>query len=252
LAEPKPTLYVIPGSHPGIAARRMLEHKHIPYRRVDLPPALSRRLIKLFGFSGDRTPAMKVDGRKVQGSTEISRELDRMRPDPPLFPADPAHRLTVEDAERWGSDEFQEIPRKIIWWALKRRKADQASFLAGARLGLPTRVLVATSAPIVRMAIKLNHSTDEVVAGCIAALPAAFDRVDALIREGALNGAQLNAADFQLGTTVRLLMAFADLEPAIGGRPAAELAKRVQPDPSGHVGPVFPPQWLAPLKTAVA
>ena len=247
----KISLYVIPGSHPGVAARRMLEHKGLPYRRIDLPPAFSRRLIKLFGFAGDRTPAMKVDGRKVQGSTQISRELDRMQPDPPLFPADPERRRAVEEAERWGSDEFQEIPRKISWWALKRRKADQASFLDGARLGLPTSVLVATSGPIVRRAIRLNNSTDEVVSGYIASLPAALDRVDALIAEGVLNGDQLNAADFQLGTTVRLLMSFADLEPAIAARPAGKLAERVQPELSGRIGPAFPQEWLAPLKTPV-
>ena len=36
------TLYVIPGSHPAMAARRMLEHKGIPYKRVDLMPVISR------------------------------------------------------------------------------------------------------------------------------------------------------------------------------------------------------------------
>ena len=35
-------LYSIPGSHPAAAARAMLEHKGIPYRRVDLPPVVSR------------------------------------------------------------------------------------------------------------------------------------------------------------------------------------------------------------------
>ena len=153
----KVKLYVIPGSHPGIAARLMLERKGIPYRRIDLLPALSRRLIKLFGFSGDRTPAMKVDGRKVQGSIEIARELDRLQPDPPLYPTDPQQLAAVEEAERWGSEELQELPRKISWWALKRRKGDQTSFLKDARLGLPTRVLVATSGPVIRMAIKTQQ-----------------------------------------------------------------------------------------------
>ena len=32
----KVTLFVIPGSHPGIAARLMLERKGIDYRRIDL------------------------------------------------------------------------------------------------------------------------------------------------------------------------------------------------------------------------
>lgn len=242
----KVTLYVIPGSHPGIAARLMLERKGIPYRRIDLIPALSRRLIKLFGFSGDRTPAMKVDGRKVQGSTEIARELDRLQPDPPLYPTDPQQLAAVHETERWGDEVLQELPRKISWWALKRRKADQTSFLKDARLGMPTRVLVATSAPILWMAIRLNNSTDEVVRATLASIPAAIDRVDALIAEGVLNGAELSAADYQVGTSLRLLMSFDDIAPMFEGRPAGELAKRVQPQLSGRIGPVFPAEWLLP------
>ena len=97
-------------------------------------------------------PALKIDGRKVQGSRNISRELDVLKADPPLFPADPQQRAAVEEAERWGDEEFQQMARTITWWALKRHKSDQASFLddAGpmARLGMPTRIAVATSGPI--------------------------------------------------------------------------------------------------------
>lgn len=246
-------LYVIPGSHPARAAELMLRHKGIEYKRTDLPPVLSRFIVqRVLRFPGDRVPAMKIDGRKVQGSQEVSRELDALRPEPPLFPSDPAQRARVEEAERWGDVSFQEIPRKISWWALKRRKADQASFLEGYRLGLPTRVLVATSPPLIRMAMRLNNSTDEVVRAQIAAIPAALDKVDGWIAEGVIGGQQPNAADFQLATTVRLLMAFADIEPAIEGRPAAQLAMRIAPDPPGRIGPAFPAEWLAPLRVATA
>jgi glutathione S-transferase len=246
-------LYVIPGSHPGRAAELMLRHKGIEYKRTDLPPVLSRFVVqRVLRFPGDRVPAMKVDGRKVQGSQQVSRELDALRPEPALFPSDPEQRAKIEEAERWGDVYFQEIPRKISWWALKRRKGDQASFLEGYRLGLPTRVLVATSPPLIRMAMRLNDSTDEVVKAQIAAIPAALDKVDGWIAEGVIGGAQPNAADFQLATSVRLLMAFADIEPAIAGRPAAQLAVRIAPDPPGRIGPAFPGEWLAPLEVAAA
>ena len=92
----------------------MLEHKGIDYKRTDLPPVVSR-----FGasaslrFPGDRVPAMKIDGRKVQGSRDVSASSRCCRPDPPLFPADPSGALRVEEAERWGDEYFQEMPRKI-------------------------------------------------------------------------------------------------------------------------------------------
>jgi hypothetical protein len=42
-------LYSIPGSHPAAAARAMLEHKGIQYRRVDLPPVVSRLPMRRLG-----------------------------------------------------------------------------------------------------------------------------------------------------------------------------------------------------------
>ena len=35
-------LYVIPASHPSIAAQLMLEHKGIAYKRTDLLPVISK------------------------------------------------------------------------------------------------------------------------------------------------------------------------------------------------------------------
>jgi glutathione S-transferase len=217
-------------------------------------PVLSRRLLPLMGFPGDRVPALKVDSRKLQGSREVSRELDLLRPEPPIFPADPAQRARVEEVERWADEVLQEIPRRISWWALKRRKSDQTGFLQDARfpIPLPTRLLVATSGPIVRLAIRTNGSTDEVVRVEIASIPAALDRIDALIAEGVLGGEPPNAADFQVATSLRLLEAFEDIAPALSGRPALALAHRVAPATSGHIGPVFPAEWLAPLRAASA
>jgi glutathione S-transferase len=249
----KVRLYVMPGSHPARAAELMLRHKGIQYKRRDLPPVVSRFLVsKVLRFPGDRVPAMKIDGRKIQGTAGISHELDALRPDPPLYPADPQLRDRVEEARSWDDEYFQEIPRKIIWWALKRRKADQASFLRGYRLGLPTGLLVATSPPLLRAALRLNDSTDDVVRGQIAAIPAALDKIDAWIAEGVIGGAQPNAADFQIAASLRLLMSFADFEPVIEGRSAGELARRLAPDPPGQIGPVFPAEWLAPLQAGVS
>ena len=42
----KARLYVIPGSHPAMSARLMLEHKGIPYKRRDLMPVISKGVLK--------------------------------------------------------------------------------------------------------------------------------------------------------------------------------------------------------------
>ena len=252
----KARLWVIHGSHPGIAAKLMLERKGIDYSLINLPPGYSRKLIGLFGFEGDRTPALKIDGRKIQGSTQISRELDQIQPEPPLFPSDPEKRRRVEEAEAWGDGDVQQIPRTIIWWAFKKDRSGMASFLqnapASARFGMPAKLAAMTAGPFVSRGAKINDSDNEHVRESLSRLPAALDHIDRLIAEGTLNGDELNAADYQLAPTIRLLMAFQDLRPVIEGRPAAALAERVLPRPAGDVPPIFEPEWLAPLKAPAA
>ena len=107
-------LYVIPGSHPSLTARLMLERKGIPYKRIDLMPVVSKGVLEALRFPGNTVPALKIDGRRIQGSREIARELDRIQPEPPLFPEDAGARAKVEEAEAWG-DDFQEKPRRVAW-----------------------------------------------------------------------------------------------------------------------------------------
>jgi glutathione S-transferase len=109
---------------------------------------------------------------------------------------------------------------------------------------------VKTSAPVIWGARRLNDSYDPNVRNTIAEIPAALERIDGWIAQGVLNGEELNAADFQIAPSVRLLMAFEDIRPAIEGRPAGELAKRVVPDAPGKIRPVFPAEWLKPLRAA--
>ncbi|MGV1047505.1 MAG: glutathione S-transferase N-terminal domain-containing protein [Solirubrobacterales bacterium] len=243
-------LYVIPASHPSIAAQLMLEHKRIAYKRTDLLPVISKGALRVLGFPGVTVPALKIDGSKVQGSRQIARELERLRPDPPLFPADADQRSAVEEAERVGDEELQHPVRQILWWAIKRDRAPLRSYSEGAKLGLPIGLAMKTAAPIVALSARFNEASDENARAAIAALPALLDRVDAWIGAGVLNGEQLNAADFQIAPSIGLAMTFDDLRPAIESRPAGALAKRVVPNYPGHTPAILPAEWLAPLRAA--
>jgi glutathione S-transferase len=240
-------LYVIPASHPSRAAMLMLERKGIPYKRVDLMPVISKGVLKAQRFPGITVPALKLDGRRIQGSTEIARELDHVQPDPPLFPSDPQQRLKVEEAEAWG-DPFQQKPRQIIWWALKRNRAPMASYSEGARLGIPVGLAVKTGGPIVSLSARFNEATDENVRSDLASLPEDLDRIDTWIKEGVLGGPEPNAADYQIAPSLRLAMSLDDLRPFIDSRPCGELARRVDPDFPGRMPQVLPDEWLEPLR----
>lgn len=241
-------LFVIPASHPSITVELMLDHKGIAYKRTDLLPVISKAVLRAAGFPGVTVPALKIDGAKVQGSRQIARELERLRPEPPLFPSDPAQRAAVEEAERFGDEELQHPVRQILWWSIKRDKTPLRSYSEGAKLGLPIGLAMKTAAPIVALSARFNEADDEHARNALAALPALLQRVDDWIGAGVLNGETLNAADFQIATSLGLALTLDDLRPAIENRPAGALAKRVVPDYPGHTPPILPSAWLEPLR----
>jgi glutathione S-transferase len=245
-------LYVIPASHPSIAAQLMLERKGIEYKRTDLLPVISKGALRAVGFPGVTVPALKIDGARVQGSRPIARELERLRPQPPLFPTDPEQRAAVEEAERFGDEELQHPIRQILWWGMKRDKEPLRSYSEGAKIGLPIGLAVKTAAPIVALSARFNEADDKSVKSDLEKLPALLQRVDELIAAGTLNGEQLNAADFQIAPSIGLALTLDDLRPAIEDRPAGALAKRVVPDYPGRMPAVLPAEWLAPLRQTAA
>lgn len=241
-------LYVIPGSHPSYAAQLMLEHKGISFKRKDLMPVVSKGVLRVVGFPGITVPALKIDGDKVQGSRQIARELDRLRPEPPLFPSDPAKRAEVEEAERFGDEELQHPIRQLLWWGFKHDRYPMASYSQGAKLGVPIGLAVKTGGPLVALSARFNEASDENARQALAALPAMLDRVDEWVRSGLLGGERPNAADFQIAPSIGLAMTLDDLRPAIAGRPAESLAQRYVPNYPGKMPPVLPAEWLTPLR----
>jgi glutathione S-transferase len=244
----KARLFVIPASHPSITVQLMLAHKGIDYKRTDLLPVISKGVLRGLGFPRNTVPAIKIDGKRVQGSREIARELDRLRPDPPLFPADAEMRAAVEEAERFGDEQLQHPIRQILWWAIKRDNAPLRSYSEGAKLGLPISLAMKTAAPVVALSARFNEANDENVRRDLAELPALLQKVDDLIAAGVLNGEQLNAADFQIAPSIGLALTLEDLRPAIEGRPAGALAQRVVPNYPGKAPPILPPAWLQQLR----
>jgi glutathione S-transferase len=246
------TLYGIPGSHPCVTAELALARKGIEFRRIDLVPAASRPALRALRFPGKTVPALKLDGRRIQGSLEIMRELDWMQPEPPLYPADPALHRQVQDAERWGDAVFQNAARRMTLWAIARQPSSAISYLEGAHLvvPLPTPLAALTSPPIMRLDARLHRATDAAVRADLEALPDMLDRLDGWIADGVLGTDQPTAADFQILPSVRLLMTLDDLRDTIASRPVGEAALRVVPRLAGRVeAGVFPSQWMpAPLR----
>jgi glutathione S-transferase len=243
----KATLFSLPGSHPAVSVKLMLDYKGIDYKTIDLMPLLHKGVVRAAGFPGTTVPALRFNGERIQGSVEIARALDRIVPEPPLLPADEGARKQVLIAEAFGEAELQHAVRQILWNAVRRRPKSIATFLEGSGLPLPPKIAAYTSGPIIWGEYKVNDSTDENVRGNLAALPGWLDRLDGWVADGTLGGETPNAADFQIATSIRLAMTLQDLRPMIENRPIGQAAVRVCPEYPGDVPPSLPEEWLAPL-----
>jgi glutathione S-transferase len=239
-------LYVLPGSHPCAAVEAALRIKSLRFERVDLLP-LSQLLIGPLRYGGATVPGLRIDGERLVGSRAIMRRLDELAPDPPLLPSPGAPSYArVLEAERWGDEVLQGVPRRILDVAFVRRPEAMLSYAGDAKLPLP-KALQAPALPLTArlMAIK-NKAREESVRADLAALPAQLERIDGWIAEGLLGGERPNAADLQIGSTVRLLATIADLRPMIDGHPAALLASYFPPIAGEIPNGTLPAGWLAP------
>jgi glutathione S-transferase len=242
-------LYGTKPSPPSHSARLMLEFKGLDYQAIWLLPGLHPFLLRTRGFRGSTVPALKLDSRRLQQSRAISRALEELKSDPPLFPADPDERLQVEEAERWGDEVLQDVPRRIVRWLSVHRPETRVMIAREIGVSLP-RFAAWINAPSARyMANKVD--SDAEIQNAVAQVPEVLDHVDDLIDRGVIAGDRPNAADFQIATSVRALLTVQDLRPAWEARPAAHLALRLVPEfgndfPAG----LLPPEWLAPLRAS--
>jgi glutathione S-transferase len=240
-------LFSMPGSHAATTGQLLFDHKGINYKRTDLLPVVSWMVLKALRFPEVTVPAAKLDGKRVQGTRAIARALERLKPEPPLFPDDPERRGAVEEAERFGDEELQQRVREIFLWSARKNRSGLVGYLEGAKIGMPHRLAAKTAGPFIALDARSRGATDENVRSGIAALPAMLQRIDDWIAEGVLGGETPNVADLQIAPSVRLAMSLDDLRPAIEGRPAGRLATRIVKHFPGRTPTVLPPEWLTAL-----
>jgi glutathione S-transferase len=226
----------------------MLERKGIEHEVVDLLPGFHPLQLRAAGFRGGTVPALRIQGRRVLGSRRISRALEGLRTDPPLFPADP-DGAAVADAERWGEEVLQPVPRRIFRWGAAHSQ-EVRRWIAADVVGMPAPgLLAAAQAPIAWRFAHAIGANDARVRSDVAGLPTLLDRVGSLIAAGTIGGEDPNAADYQIATAVRVLLAFEDLRAAVADRPAGEHAVRVLPRYPEPIPSSLPAEWVAPLRS---
>jgi glutathione S-transferase len=197
---------------------------------------------------------MRIDGERVVGSRRIMRRLDELVPEPALLPADPDLRRRVLDVERWGDEIFQAVPRRTLIVGFVRRPAVMERFAERYDLPLPQPLLRPALMPTSRLLALRTHAGAERAIADLAGLRDQLLRIDEWIAAGVLGGERPNAADLQIGSSIRLLSAIEDVQPLLEPHPALELKRYFPPISASIPAGTLPAAWFpaAPVSDAAA
>lgn len=242
-AAPEITLHLLPPSHPCLTAKAALRHKGLAFEEVVLEMGGQGDQIEAIYGEGRRTvPGAIIDGEPVHGSTGILWKLEEIAPDPPLYP-EPIGEA-VRAAELWADGDFQDLGRRLPWSALHFRPEAMGTFGGGEPLD-PAGTDFAMK--FVRSTWKWHGITAERIAADLAGLPAMVAEIEGFAERGLIGADSPTAADFQIGSTVRILSTIRDLDPVFDGTVAREVAFRLFPDYPGEVpAGAFPAGWVRP------
>src|SRR5919202_1793219 len=98
-----------------------------------------------------------------------------------------------------------------------------ATFLDGVHMGLPPAVVRGSLPLLGPIVSRFLQVPDAEARARVGALARSLDEVDRLLADGVIGGAEPNAADFQLASSVRLALCFDDLRERVDAPPAGAL-----------------------------
>jgi glutathione S-transferase len=125
-------------SHYNEKVRWALDWKGWPHRRQAYVPGFHVAPVRL-RTGQNQLPVLLLEGETIIGSSRILAEIERRRPEPPLFPAGAAERERARSIERFFDEEVAPDVRRLFWSAYldhpgvcARMAADGASALTAA------------------------------------------------------------------------------------------------------------------------
>jgi glutathione S-transferase len=231
-------LHVLPPSPPCATVTAALQYKGLEHERVELSAGPHvEQMQAIYGEGNYTVPGMLIDGEPVHGSRAIMARLEQLAPEPVLYPSE-----QVREAELWGDVELQDLGRRLPWGALHFRPEAMGTFGGAGVLDGPGTDFAIR---YVRGTWKYHHITAERLHEDLAGLPAKLARVEQFAAAGTIGGEHVNAADLQIGATLRVLLNLGDLRPLLEGGAGERIARRYFPDHPGDVpAGAFPAGWV--------
>jgi glutathione S-transferase len=194
-ASSPPLLHQMRFSHFNEKGRWALDYKGVPHRRRSYPPGVHAIASRRLGGSGTM-PILEFDDRRVTDSAEIVAELERIAPEPPLYPDGEAARAEALELERFfGAELGPGVRAALFFELLKSGRATRDATLEG--FGRGTRAVNAAAFPVTRIMVRRGLGADRGGAerGREQTIEA-MDRIESLAgRDGYLVGDRFSVAD---------------------------------------------------------
>lgn len=244
-SQPKLVLHSVPFSHPVLAVSTALDRFGHEYETVELVSGKHGDEVERIYGEGHRTvPGLLVDDEPVHGTATIFAHLDELHPDAGLYPEATAD--AIREAEAGIAEDLQTNARVLAFGALHFRPESMGTF-AGVRQLDPAGVDFAIRT--LRGAWRYLDITAERVHTVLQELPAQLDAVDELAVKGVIGGEEPTAADFQLGSSLHLMLQVGDVRSLLEGRTAAAIVESwFEPGPADVPAGAFPPGWTPASK----
>jgi len=202
-------LWHIELSHYNEKARWALDYKQVPHeRRVPMPGLHGLRALVLTRGAQRRLPVLELDGRRIGDSTAIIAALEAYRPEPPLYPADPAERSRALELEDWF-DENLAPPLRLFVWHHTLPDTDAVGAALFTRPSPGRLRLLRAVAPVAKRMVRADfHINDETAAEARKQVVAGMDRLESEIQpSGYLAGDSFSVADLTAAALYTPLLA---------------------------------------------
>jgi glutathione S-transferase len=207
-----PILWHFPVSHFNEKARFALDYKKVAHERVPLGATyLPRAWWKT--RQGSLPILFLEDGSAIADSTRIIGELERLHPEPPLYPADPAQRQRALELEDWFDEQVGHPLRTWVIGDLWHQSPEAAFRLLSTgmedTLRLPKPLL-----PLMRRMYLARHTINaETRAVARDQVRAGFDRIHSTLQpSGYLVGDAFSVADLTAAALLAPLVLPDELE----------------------------------------
>lgn len=194
-------------SHLGEKVRWALAWKQVPYRRRDYLPGVHAQRVKWLTGQA-RLPFLQIGGRQFVGSAAILDELERLWPEPPLYPSDPALRARAIDVRAHFDRHVAPRVRRVLFSTLLLDWEYTCKLFAG-RKRAPVRAAYRLLFPAMSQVMGRARSLfdESAVAEAFAVTREALDLVASSIGpSGQLVGDSFSIADLTAAATFALLV----------------------------------------------